>query len=119
MKRAALLLTVLAACAHVPVELDQARDDYARIPEGANAGEARAALDLATYEYEQHGDTPKARDLTYIARRRVDVANSQARRKSEQQELEAMRAELLRLKAQRAEIEQQAARLPPVPRRAH
>ncbi len=125
MRRAALLV-MFAGCVHVPRELADARDDYAAAHPDAELGAARAALDLATYEYELNGDSQKARDLAYIARRRVDIANSKARKHEEQQALAAMKAELSRWKARqdllRAEIEQQAANLPPVPlvsQRAH
>ena len=114
MKRAALLL-VFAGCAHVPTELAEARDDLTLAREGADLGAARAAIDLATYEHELNGESAKAKDLTYIARRRIDIANSKVRKHDEQVQLAALKAAKARRDRQRAEIEEQAARLPPLP----
>jgi len=110
-KRAALMLA-LAGCAHVPRELVEAREDFAAAREDADLSAARAALDLATYEYEEHGDSPKARDFAYIAQRRVDIANSKARKHADERRLAAAKAELAQRNRLRAEIEEQAARLP-------
>ncbi|MBL8957431.1 MAG: hypothetical protein JNK82_42050 [Myxococcaceae bacterium] len=115
MRRALLLLALVSGCAHVPHELAQARDELTLARDEAEVGAARAALELATHEYEQHGETQKMRDLTELARLRIDIANSKARKRDELAQLTAAKAELKRAAEKRAEIEQQAARLPPVP----
>jgi len=118
--RRALLLLLVAACAHVPEELTAARKDYVSAQAGADLAEARAALDLATREFERNGDSERARELATIARLRIDTANSKARMANDQAYLAALTAEAARLKEaqtrERAEIEAQAAALPPVPK---
>lgn len=41
--------------------------------------DARSVLERANLEVEQHGDTALARDYAYIARRKIELANSRAR----------------------------------------
>ncbi len=119
MRRLTCIAVLAAACAHAPPELTAARKDYVNAQPSADLSEARAALDLATKEFERDGDSERARELAYIARRRIDTANSKARLANDQAYLAALTAEADRLKAQhdrqRTEIEAQAAALPPVP----
>jgi outer membrane protein OmpA-like peptidoglycan-associated protein len=76
-----------AACAtSAPVALIDARRAYASASAGLAASltpteleDARSVLERANREYQEHGDTQLARDFAYIARRKVDLATSEAR----------------------------------------
>jgi outer membrane protein OmpA-like peptidoglycan-associated protein len=118
MRRAPGLLVVLvaAACSHAPRELVDARYAYLNARPSADLTAARFALDRAGHEYELNGDTERARDLAYIAQRKIDVANSNARLLDDKRALNRLNAEAAKLKArQKREVEEQAAALPPVP----
>lgn len=118
-----LLLLGGAACASVkpmPIELAEARRDYqqteaSEAPKYAPAElhAAKVALDQANKLFAEDPESPRVRDLGYVAQRKAAVARSQARiyaagrareaaekslRESETQELMAARAELNRLR---------------------
>jgi len=88
MKKLAVMTgaALLAACSASlpPPELVDARVAYAKAsktsaiaPESVLA--ARAALDRAEQSFEKHGDTPRARTLAYVATRKAQTAEVDAR----------------------------------------
>jgi outer membrane protein OmpA-like peptidoglycan-associated protein len=76
----------LSGCAGVPHQLLEARLSYAASCDGPAAGmalaslnEAKNALDEANLEFDASGDTAEVRDLSYVAKRKVDLADVRAR----------------------------------------
>jgi outer membrane protein OmpA-like peptidoglycan-associated protein len=87
MKRFLLALPILAAaCANtLPPELNAAHESYARASHGLAAELAPADLHIAAEQlgvadayYNEHGDSPEARDLAYAAERRARLAEVRA-----------------------------------------
>ena len=81
------LAGALSGCAGVvPHQLLAARVAYAASCDGpaavmafASLDEAKNALDEANLEFDASGDTAAVRDLSYIAQRKVDLADVRAR----------------------------------------
>jgi outer membrane protein OmpA-like peptidoglycan-associated protein len=116
MRAAPWVALALAACTHAPQELIDARRAYINAQPTADLTAARFALDRASHEYELNGETEKARDLAYIAQRKIDAANSNARMLEDRRTLARLNVERVKLEAElRREIERQAAALPPAP----
>lgn len=79
-------LTIGGCATTAPSQLIQARDAYAVSSAGPAAKlsptelyDAKKALDRANKEFEDHGDTPLARDYAYIAQRKVELTDVKAR----------------------------------------
>jgi outer membrane protein OmpA-like peptidoglycan-associated protein len=81
------LTGLMSGCATItPAELIQARDSYAASEQGLAAKltptelyDAKKVLDKANAEFEKNGDTLVLRDLTYVAQRKVQLADVKAR----------------------------------------
>jgi uncharacterized membrane protein YccC len=80
------LIALCGGCATVvPAQLSQARDTYTALNGGlaaelspAELSDAKAALDRANRELEEHGDTNACRDYAYIAQNKLELADSTA-----------------------------------------
>ena len=81
------LTGLMTGCATAtPSFLTQARDSYSASTQGL-AGkltptelyDAKKVLDKANIEFETHGDTLECRDLSYVAQRKVELADVKAR----------------------------------------
>lgn len=114
----ALCAAALAGCATTPPPpLHAARNAYVRASSGlpaqfapAELYEARKALDQANREFEAHGDTLSVQDYAYIAYRKVQLAEVQARTEVNRQKIaEAARQGVevreRQMNAARAELE--------------
>ena len=91
------ITSLLSGCATVaPGQLIEARDSYALSTNGL-AGkltptelyDAKKVLDKANLEFEQHGDTMECRDLSYVAHRKVELADVKARTERDRQSIAA------------------------------
>jgi outer membrane protein OmpA-like peptidoglycan-associated protein len=88
---------LLSGCASVaPPQLLQARAAYVTSSNGPAAlvsptelYDARKALDLANREFEENGDTLELRDYSYIAARKVELADVKARTAIDRQNIAA------------------------------
>lgn len=85
---------LLGGCAVAPPSLVDARDAYMTSTNGlaamltpADLHEASRALDRANVEFDAHGDTLELRDLAYIAKRKVELADVRARTEADRQRL--------------------------------
>jgi hypothetical protein len=96
----ALFIALAAAgCAHtVPKELAEARAAYQRVSQDSSSQlaqgdvkEARIALDQAEHAYAKYGDARDTRDLAYIALRRAQIAEVNARGTTAAREVENAR----------------------------
>lgn len=94
------LAGLLGGCAHIaPAELVEARDSYATSSAGLAATlsptdlyDAKKALDRANEEFSAHGDTPETRDYSYIAARKIELADVKARTEADRKTIaEAMK----------------------------
>ena len=81
-------LLVLSACASAPTppELSDARSAYLKIEQGMapqlrpdQVHEAKVALDRAEKSYADDPGAQKTRDLAYVAQRKAEIADVQAR----------------------------------------
>jgi outer membrane protein OmpA-like peptidoglycan-associated protein len=97
----AAMLGWLGGCATTaPPQLVEARDAYAVSNSGLAAKltptelyDAKKALDTANQEFEQHGDTLACRDLAYVARRKLELADVKARTEQDRRTIaDAVRA---------------------------
>ena len=91
------LTGLISGCATVaPGQLIEARDSYALSTNGL-AGkltptelyDAKKVLDKANLEFEQRGDTMECRDLSYVAHRKVELADVKARTERDRQSIAA------------------------------
>jgi outer membrane protein OmpA-like peptidoglycan-associated protein len=77
----------LGACAHnTPQQLVDARSEYERVKNGpatqvapAQLHEAKVALDHANQSFADDGDSPSTVDLAYVAQRKAEWAETEAR----------------------------------------
>src|SRR5258707_15452066 len=83
---AALLLAMGCATAPTPPELSDARSAYLKAEQGIapqlkpeRLHEAKVALDRAEKSYVEDPGAQKTRDLAYVAERRAELADVQAR----------------------------------------
>jgi outer membrane protein OmpA-like peptidoglycan-associated protein len=86
---------MLGACASVaPPQLVDARNAYASSENGLAAKlsptelyDAKKALDAANGEFAAHGDTAEVRDYSYIADRKIQLADAKARTEADRQRI--------------------------------
>jgi outer membrane protein OmpA-like peptidoglycan-associated protein len=91
----------LTACAATtPKELTDARDAYRQVSQGpaaryspAQLHTAQQSLALAEKTFEEEGDTPATRDRAYVALRKAQLADAQARVDQNRAQLESMEKE--------------------------
>ncbi|HEY1960360.1 MAG TPA: DUF4398 domain-containing protein [Polyangiaceae bacterium] len=107
---------LLAACSASlpPPELVDARVAYAKAsPNATIAPEAvlaaRTALDRAERSYQKHGDTPHARTLAYVATRKSETAEVEARIAVQKEAVRRANGEIARIDRDRL---REGARLP-------
>lgn len=121
----AYCLLSVCACAHnPPKELIEARDAYKQASTGLAQSEnpaqlhtAERSLAMAEHQFDEDGDSMRTRDLAYIATRKAQLAEVQARLSQNEKKLAAMeanmteqqRAELARLRGAYANQQQQLA----------
>ena len=86
---------LLSACATTtPPQLVEARDAYSASSTGL-AGkltptelyDAKKVLDKANQEFDEHGDTSEVRDYAYIAKRKIELAETKARTQVDRQRI--------------------------------
>jgi outer membrane protein OmpA-like peptidoglycan-associated protein len=121
----ALCLLTAAGCAHTaPKELTDARDSYKRVESGparehnpAQLHTAKKSLELAEATFNEEGDSHRTRDRAYVAMRKAQLAEVQARVIMNEQQLaaaeqnmtEQQKQELARLRGDVASQGQQLA----------
>jgi outer membrane protein OmpA-like peptidoglycan-associated protein len=97
------LAALLGACAssQAPKELVDARAAYSRASHGpaaqvdpAELHDAESALGAAERAFADHGDTPRTRDLAYVAQRRAELAEVQAQGSEAAQKTQLTSAEM-------------------------
>ena len=89
------LAGMLAGCASVPPQqLVDARNAYSTSSEGLAATmaptalyDAKKALDRANKEFDSNGDTAAVRDLSYVAFRKTELADTTARTEGDRQRI--------------------------------
>lgn len=119
-----LLGSALAVgCAHnTPKELSDARDAYQGASQGpaaqyspAQLHTAQQSLQLAEKTFEEEGDSSSTRDRSYVAMRKAQLADTQARIDQTRAKLEAMQkqsgqAQVAELKMTKEQLEAEAER---------
>jgi outer membrane protein OmpA-like peptidoglycan-associated protein len=109
----AYCLLIIGACAHSnpPKELIDARAAYQRAASGLAQSEnpaqlhtAEKSLAMAEQQFEEDGDSLRTRDFSYIAMRKAQLAEVQARISQNEKKLAAMEEHMT--EAQRAELSQ-------------
>ena len=114
------LLALFCACVHgaPPAQLETARQDYRSaqvVGSSRDVEAAGAALAAANREFEEHGDSIRARDLAYVASRRADIAKANARAMAERRRVAEIALETTMLQQQERAMAQGEVAPPPPP----
>lgn len=95
---AACAMSLLACASSPPKELTDARQAYQQAQSGpaaqwnpAQLHEAETTLQLAEQTFEEEGDSARARDRAYVAQRKAQLADVQARITHNETRLEALK----------------------------
>src|SRR5688572_17997331 len=106
---ASVLACVIAACGSPPAprELLDARREYERAGAGpaskltpAQLHEAKLALDAAEATAAEDAESPRTRNLSYVAQRKTKIANAEGNIAAADKDLEQAKKDLLQLQTQ-------------------